>query len=129
MTSDDYRTLLHKALSLGATDPGNALALLETGLESLRKSGVDNWLHTFAKNAGIVCRGGLKDYSLALSYFEEARDSGGEDMYLYLCCAELYAFEGRTNESAKDYERCLAEAIKQEEQDIVEMAKAALANL
>lgn len=131
MTSEKYRALLHEALSFGMTDPKNALAILETGLVQLRKSGDDYWLQAFAKNAGIVCRGPLGDKSLALSYFEEARDSGGvRDMYLELCCAELYALEGRVDEAEKAYEKCLAEAIEQkEDDDIIAIVKVALVKL
>jgi tetratricopeptide (TPR) repeat protein len=117
---------LKRAVAVARENPAAALALFNDGLVRARSSGDDHGVSLLAKHAGALARE-LGNYQTELGYYEEALIHEPADGYLYWAFGDVHRRLGHLPKARTAFERCLALATEQQDDDLVEMASRALA--
>jgi Flp pilus assembly protein TadD len=102
------------------------LALLDDGLVRARSSGDHHGVSALAKHAGALSTQS-GNYRAAALYYDEALTHEPADGYLHLAYGDVRRRLGHLSEARVAFERSLALATEQQDDDLVQMASRALA--
>ncbi len=125
-TLDDMNQLLRQALALARTEPQRALDLLESGLEKAKEISDLRAIATLAKHAGVVSSG-LGELHRASAYFNEALAANLQDAHVCFATGDVLHRLGNSRDAGVAFARTLELATDQGDNDMIQMAKDALA--